>query len=276
MAISAVEMARSLSTFRSVARIGIQVAEALEYANRAGVLHRDIKPSNLLLDHRGTVWVADFGLAKTAEADDLGETGDVPGTLRYVATECFSGQCDARSDVYSLGLTLHELVALRPAYDGSDRHELVDKVLYEEPARIASLAPKVPRDLETIIHKAIAHDPAKRYGTALELADDLGRFDRGEPILARRIGPLQRIWKWSLRHPWQSICATIAVAAAAFILGLTYRHNPRASADSLLVEFARDLAVAHPRRVRRTRAVPLAHSNGGLEQAHPLIIPRYL
>src|SRR5262249_23248636 len=92
-------------SYRSVARIGVQVAEALEYAHRQGVLHRDVKPSNLLLDNRGNVWVADFVLAKTAEADDLTHTGDLLGTIRYVAPERFAGQCDARSDVYSLGLT---------------------------------------------------------------------------------------------------------------------------------------------------------------------------
>ena len=105
--------------YRSVARIGIQVAEALEYANRQGILHRDIKPSNLLVDKHGNVWVADFGLAKTAEADDLTLTGDILGTIRYMAPERFSGHCDARSDVYSLGLTLYELVALQPAYQAS-------------------------------------------------------------------------------------------------------------------------------------------------------------
>src|SRR5262249_38193455 len=103
--------------YRSVARIGVQVAEALEYANRQGILHRDIKPSNLLLDNHGNVWVADFGLAKTAEADDLTHSGDILGTIRYMAPERFQGRCDARSDVYSLGLTLYELVALRPAFE---------------------------------------------------------------------------------------------------------------------------------------------------------------
>ena len=119
--------------YRSIAKIGIQVAEALECANRQGILHRDIKPSNLLLDNHGNVWVADFGLAKTAEADDLTHTGDILGTIRYMAPERFSGHCDARSDVYSLGLTLYELVALRPAYEASDRHRLMERVLHEEP-----------------------------------------------------------------------------------------------------------------------------------------------
>ena len=131
--------------YRSVARIGVQVAEALEYANRQGVLHRDIKPSNLLLDGRSNVWVADFGLAKTAEADDLTHTGDILGTIRYMAPERFSGHCDARSDVYSLGLTLYELVALQPAFEASDRHALIERVLHEEPERLKKRAPGVPR-----------------------------------------------------------------------------------------------------------------------------------
>ena len=117
------------------------MAEALEYANRQGVLHRDVKPSNLLLDNRGNVWVADFGLAKTAEADDLTHTGDILGTIRYMAPERFAGKCDARSDVYSLGLTLYELVALRPAFEAADRHALIERVLHEEPERLRKLAP---------------------------------------------------------------------------------------------------------------------------------------
>ena len=122
--------------YRSVTRIGIQVADALEFANRQGILHRDVKPSNLLLDNHGNVWVADFGLAKTAEADDLTHTGDILGTIRYMAPERFSGRCDARSDVYSLGLTLYELVALQPAYEASDRHALIERVLHEDPERL--------------------------------------------------------------------------------------------------------------------------------------------
>ena len=148
-----------------MARIGLQVAQAIDYANRLGVLHRDIKPSNLLLDAMSNVWVADFGLAKMTEADDMTQTGQLVGTIRYMAPERFQGQCDARSDVYSLGLTLYELVALRPAYEASDRHELMERVRLSEPAPLKTLAPRVPRDLETIISKAIAREPDRRYAT---------------------------------------------------------------------------------------------------------------
>ena len=119
--------------FRSVARIGAQVAEALEYAHQQGILHRDIKPSNLLLDAQGQVWVADFGLAKDEGSDELTITGEIVGTLLYMAPERFQGKCDRRSDVYGLGLTLYELVALRPAYEAADRHTLMQRVLSEGP-----------------------------------------------------------------------------------------------------------------------------------------------
>src|SRR5262249_14221404 len=122
--------------WQSVARVGMQVADALAHAAGQGVLHRDIKPANLLLDDTGNVWVTDFGLAKAAsDSDDLTHTGDVVGTLRYMAPERFSGQGDLRSDVYSLGLTLYELLALRPAFDETNRNKLVKEVLHGEPAR---------------------------------------------------------------------------------------------------------------------------------------------
>ena len=210
--------------FRSIARIGIQVAEALDYANRQGILHRDVKPSNLLLDNRGNVWVADFGLAKTAEADDLTHTGDILGTIRYMAPERFSGHCDVRSDVYSLGLTLYELVALRPAYGASDRHALIERVLHEEPERLKSLVPTVPRDLETILAKATARDPAVRYPTAAALAEDLQRFVEDRPIRARRVSSAERLARWCRRNKPLAASIGLAVAgmAAAIVISLLY------------------------------------------------------
>jgi WD40 repeat protein/serine/threonine protein kinase/tetratricopeptide (TPR) repeat protein len=201
--------------YRSVARIGIQVAEALDYANRQGILHRDIKPSNLLLDNRRNVWVADFGLAKTAEADDLTHSGDILGTIRYMAPERFSGHCDARSDVYSLGLTLYEVVGLLPAYQAPDRHTLMERVLHEEPERLKKRAPGVPRDLETIIAKAMARDPAARYATAAALADDLRRFVEDRAIRARRVRAAERLARWCRRN--KGLAAAIGLAAAGLL-----------------------------------------------------------
>ena len=213
--------------YRSIARVGIQVAEALEYANRQGILHRDVKPSNLLLDNHGTVWVADFGLAKAVDADDLTHTGDILGTIRYMAPERFSGHCDARSDVYSLGLTLYELVALKPAYEASDRHALMDRVSRDEPERLKKLAPGVPRDLETIIAKAAARDPSGRYATAAALAEDLRRYVEDRPIRARRVSPAERLARWCRRN--KALAASISVAAVALtavaVMSLLYARR---------------------------------------------------
>ena len=172
--------------WRSVARIGIQVADALQYAHQQGTLHRDIKPANLLLDNRGTVWITDFGLAKLADLDDLTHSGDMVGTLRYMAPEQFEGKADARSDVYNLGLTLYELLTLRPAFDQKDRRRLIRQMTQEEPPRPRKLNPAIPRDLETIVVKAMAADPGHRYQTAGQLAADLRCFLEDRPIRARR------------------------------------------------------------------------------------------
>ena len=200
----------------------MQVAEALEYAHAQGVLHRDIKPSNLLLDLHGTAWVADFGLAKLADQADLTHTGDVVGTWRYMAPERFGGVSDARSDVYSLGLTLYELLALRPAFDGSTREELIHQVSSGVPPRPRKVNPEVPRDLETIVLKAIERDPAARYQTAGELAEDLRRFLEDRPIRARRCSPAERAWRWARRNPAvASLGASVALLLAALAIGST-------------------------------------------------------
>ena len=149
-----------------MARVGVQVAEALAYAHQQGILHRDIKPSNLLLDTQGTVWVTDFGLAKAEGTDELTSPGDIVGTLRYMAPERFQGQADPRSDVYSLGLTLYEMLTLRPAFEDTNRARLIERVTHEEPPRPRKLDARIPRDLETIVLKAIAKEPADRYPTA--------------------------------------------------------------------------------------------------------------
>src|SRR5262249_28753390 len=151
---------------RSVARIGLQVAEALEYAHQQGTLHRDIKPSNLLLDAHGTVWVTDFGLAKVSADSDLTHTGDIVGTVRYMAPERFAGHCDARADVYALGLTLYELLTKCPAFEAGDRNALIREVTQAEPKRLRALDRSIPRDLETIVHKTIEKDPGHRYASA--------------------------------------------------------------------------------------------------------------
>jgi serine/threonine protein kinase/WD40 repeat protein len=201
---------------RMVARLGVQAASALDHAHGQGVLHRDVKPSNLLLDAQGTLWVADFGLAKTEETAGLTNTHDLVGTLRYMAPERFRGRADARSDVYSLGATLYELLGLRPAFDGHDRLRLMDQIARGAPARLREVNPGVPRDLETIICKAMACDPAERYPTAGELADDLERFLADRTIRARRAGLWEIGVRWAKRRP--AVAGLVAAVAVLLVL----------------------------------------------------------
>jgi WD40 repeat protein/serine/threonine protein kinase/Flp pilus assembly protein TadD len=206
--------------FRSVAQVGVQVAEALAYAHKQGILHRDIKPSNLLLDTAGTVWVTDFGLAKADDSDDLTNTGDLVGTLRFMAPERLEGQCDVRSEVYGVGVTLYEMLTLRPAFAADDRMALLEQVRSGEPLRPCRCDPHIPRDLETIVLKAMAKDPAERYRTAEALADDLRRFLAGEPIRARRVRLAERTVKWAKRHPAAAALIGVSGLAALALVGL--------------------------------------------------------
>ena len=173
--------------FDWVARLGRQAALALEHAHAVGIVHRDIKPANLLLDPQGQLWITDFGLAQMAGDGGLTITGEVLGTLRYASPEQAQtrpGVVDQRSDVYSLGATLYELLMLRPIFEGRDRNELLRQIAQDEPRPPRSLHPSVPRELETIVLKALGKEPAERYATARELADDLERFLDNRPIRA--------------------------------------------------------------------------------------------
>ncbi|MEW6743619.1 MAG: serine/threonine-protein kinase [Planctomycetota bacterium] len=201
--------------WRMAATIGMQAARALDYAHAQGTLHRDIKPANLLLDAQGVTWVSDFGVAKALESEDSTRTGDITGTLRYMAPERFQGREDSRSDLYSLGLALYELLTLRPAYDDLDRTRLIHRITGEEPPRPRGLNPRIPRDLETVVLAAIARDPDHRYPSACALADDLQRFLEERPVQARRITSVERLWRWSRRNP---LAAGLAAAVLVLLL----------------------------------------------------------
>ncbi len=200
---------------RSVGRIGIQVADALSYAHARGIVHRDIKPSNLILDASGIVWVTDFGLAKVDD-DGMTHTGDILGTMRYMSPERFRGYCDVRADIYSLGLTLYELLVLTPAFDSRDRLKLIEMVRQSDPAAPRSLDPRIPRDLETIVLKACDKEPRRRYQSADDMADDLQRFVNDEPIQARRVSAVERFSRWSRRN--KSLATAISALAASLIV----------------------------------------------------------
>jgi tetratricopeptide (TPR) repeat protein len=187
---------------RQAAWLALHVAQALEHAHAMGILHRDIKPANLLLEGDGHVWVTDFGLAHLQGVSDLTLSGDMPGTLRYMSPEQAAGQkiLDPRTDVYSLGATLYEVLTTVPAFDAADRQALLRQIAAGNPPPPTRLAPEVPRALEAIVLKAMAVDPDLRYPSAGALADDLARFLDGRPILARRPGPIARLARWARRH----------------------------------------------------------------------------
>src|SRR5262249_41707794 len=162
-------------------------AEALHHAHELGVVHRDVKPGNLLLDGRGNLWVTDFGLAQLPTEASLTLSGDLVGTLRYMSPEQALAQrvgIDHRTDIYSLGATLYELLTLRPVFAGGDRQQLLRQIAFEEPVPPRRVNKAIPADLETIVLKALEKDPADRYATAQELADDLRRLLEDRPIQA--------------------------------------------------------------------------------------------
>lgn len=216
---SAVHSSTIRERCRTAARLGLEAAEALEHAHQLGVIHRDVKPSNLLVDAQGKLWVADFGLARLPEHEhDLTWTGDLIGTVRYMSPEQVRAQRGGvgwATDIYSLGVTLYELITLQPAFFSQDRQELLRRILHDDPVSPRKLHPAIPRDLETIVLKAMEKEPTARYGSARAMADDLKRFLGDEPILARRAGMVERTIKWVRRHR-----TSVAVSTAALILTL--------------------------------------------------------
>jgi tetratricopeptide (TPR) repeat protein len=201
--------------FRSIAQLAIPVAEALDHAHEVGVIHRDVKPSNLMVDGRGKVWITDFGLARINSAPEMTFTGDLVGTLRYMSPEQALAKraiIDHRTDVYSLGATLYELLTLQPVFAGHDKQELLKQIAFEEPRPLRKLDGAVPGDLETIVLKALEKNPSDRYASARELADDLRRFVDDKPIRARPPGLNLRAVKWGRRH--RGAVAVMIVAAA--------------------------------------------------------------
>jgi serine/threonine protein kinase len=215
---------RGWANFRTSAQVIAQVADALEYAHEAGVVHRDIKPGNLLLDGKGNVWVTDFGLAQVSAEAGLTQTGDVFGTLRYMSPEQASGRrmsIDHRTDIYSLGATLYEMLTLQPIFPGSDRQALLHQILDQDPRPPRQIDRAVPVELETIVLKAVAKDPIDRYATAGEMAEDLRRFLDGLPILARRPTLIERIHKWVRRHPSAAAATVLALAISVIALAVS-------------------------------------------------------
>jgi len=205
--------------YREVARLAAQVAEALAYAHKRGVFHRDIKPPNLILDPLGNIWITDFGLAKLEEGEDVSRSHDAVGTLRYMAPERFRGDSDGRCDVYAVGATLYEMLTLRRAFEGENQLELIHRIENDPPVPPRHHDHHIPRDLETIVLKALAKVRNDRFANADEMAQELRRFLENRPIRSRPIPYYQQFWRWCQRNPWLA-AANITAAALTTILAV--------------------------------------------------------
>jgi outer membrane protein assembly factor BamB len=205
-----------------VADWGLQAAEALAHAHQRGVIHRDVKPSNLLLDNEQRLWLTDFGLARRLDDVTLSMTGALLGTPRYMSPEqavASKKRIDHRSDLFSLGATLYELLTGKPAFAGETPHDVIQQILKGEPIPIRQLNQAVPRDLETIVMKCLAKEPAQRYGAAQDLAADLRAFLDGRPIRARRASPVELAIRWVRQHQ-RNVALTSAAAAVTLLVTL--------------------------------------------------------
>ncbi len=206
--------------FCTVANLVRQAGRALDYAHQCGVVHRDVKPANLLLDERGELWVADFGLAHMSAETQLTRTGDMIGTLCYMSPEQVSGArvvLDHRTDIYSLGVTLYEMLTLEPFFAGENRQVVLRQILEHDPISPRLIDPQIPRELETILLKATAKSAGERYQTAQQMADDLQRWLDDRPILARRPTWRERAARWRRRHRPLVASATVFLVIAFLV-----------------------------------------------------------
>jgi serine/threonine protein kinase/WD40 repeat protein len=263
--------------WQSVAKIGRQAASALHYAHSHGIVHRDIKPANLMLDQSGAIWITDFGLVKTSE-EDLTESGDLVGTLRYLAPERLRGEGDHRVDVYALGITLYELCTLRSAFDGRNHGELIEQIARQTPRPPRSFGLGVPRDLETIILRAIASDPDERYETAEAFERDLQHFLDDEPIRARRSSWVEQLGRWRRRNRALAralmvialilLVATASATVAALRFGSLAERESRAALRARRQAYRADIAAVSasvfedPLRARRRLELTEASERG--------------
>ena len=232
--------------YKWVADTGQQIADALAYAHEKSILHRDIKPANLVLDNHGTVWLTDFGLAKNVTNDALTKTGDIIGTPQYMAPESFSGNYDARSETYCLGLTLYEMATLNPAFENTSPGQIIRTITTSSPPPPHKIDAMIPGDLATIIAKAISREPEHRYQSASELRDDLRAFLEDRPIAARTMSTWEHLVRFSRRNPLAAglaafsvlvLCLLAATAATGYVVTNAALQRAQSNVDIALEAF---------------------------------------
>lgn len=252
------------------------VAEALHAAHQFGIVHRDIKPSNLLLDEDGKLWVADFGLARVqSDKGSLTQTGEMVGTMRYMSPEQISGKTelvDHRTDIYSLGATLYELLSGQQAVQGEDGPALIKTITAQSPTRLRKLRPDIPKDLQTVVEKAMARHREDRYETAQEFADDLRRIVEGRPIDAKLVSTVVLAGRWAVRNPgFVSVAVGLACAIGLGLSTATYMVNK-------IIRDERDQAVSNLQKAMATERERAAMIDRlafmpGVEEVRKSLIP---
>ena len=227
------------------------------------MIHRDIKPSNLLLDSQGNIWVTDFGLAKLLEGDDLSRSQDLVGTLRFMPPERFRGITNPQGDIYSLGATLYELLSLRPIFPETDQARLIDLITRQAPLALRRHDRRIPRDLETLVQRALAKDPKDRFARASDLADELRRHLESRPIQSRPVGAIERTWRWCKRSPGlatacigAALLTVIMLVGSIFATAVLYQKNIQIqSADRKINERLLESLRSEARATRLSRQV---------------------
>ncbi|MCK4298095.1 MAG: serine/threonine protein kinase, partial [Planctomycetes bacterium] len=269
----------SLKYFRTAARLIMEVAEALEYAHSQGVVHRDIKPDNLMLTPEGHLVVTDFGLARFLSAPSITISGEMMGTPAYMSPEQVRAEqqaIDHRTDIYSLGVTLYEMLALEVPFRADTREALLRQILMKDPPPLRRINPRMPRDLETICAKAIEKDPNRRYQSAKLFTHDLHCFLEGLPITARPIGPVGRVYRFALRR--RALAAAIAGVLLTLAVGTYFglqaysarrqaaEEGGRARKEARAADEARRRAEEQNRRTEAERRAKEAETAKKLEE----------